>query len=194
MSLVRVFSDIHLEFGISTIKKCIELQMKNPSKYIILAGDITNFKKRDKIMTSLISELSPYVENTKNIIYVLGNHEYYEPDNNTTAEIETKFINLSKLLGITLLQDDFYVSDDFVFYGTTMWTNPSIEAYFSMNDRFSFKSRQDIINRHENSALLLNKFLYEYNNKKPLVVITHHLPSFSLIDPEYKILNLWTYS
>ena len=183
MALVRVFSDLHLEFGTNVIKKCIDMCSKNPTKYTILAGDITNFKKRESILTSLVSELKKF---TEHIIYVLGNHEYYEPGNKSVQEIKSEYQMLSEKLGITLLEDDYLETDDFVFYGTTMWTKPSPMAFFSMNDRYSFKGIQEIIDIHENSALSLNKFVTNYANPKPLVVITHHLPSYKLIDKEYE--------
>ena len=63
MALVRVFSDLHLEFESYVITKCVNICSKNPTKYIILAGDITNFKKREILLTNLITELKKYFDN-----------------------------------------------------------------------------------------------------------------------------------
>lgn len=183
MSLVRVFSDLHLEFETSVIKKCVNICAANKTKYTILAGDITNFKKRESILTQLVSEIKPY---TERIIYVLGNHEYYEPGNKNTHEIKSEYSVLCDKLGITLLEDSSLETEDFVFYGATMWTKPSIETFLRTNDHYSFESHQDIINIHEESVFQLSGFLAKYRSTKKLVVITHHLPSFKLIDKEYE--------
>ena len=42
--MIRIFSDLYLEFGLGAMKKCIDMCSKNPTKYIVLAGDITNLK------------------------------------------------------------------------------------------------------------------------------------------------------
>lgn len=186
MSLVRVFSDLHLEFGIDVIKKCANLCSANKTKYTILAGDITNFKKRETILTRVVSELKPH---TDHIIYVLGNHEYYEPGNKNISEIKSEYKKLCDNLGISLLENSSLETDDFVFYGATMWTKPSIGAFLGMNDKYSFKNHQEVIDIHEESVFQLSKFLAEHKciqNTKPLIVITHHLPSFKLIDKEYE--------
>jgi predicted phosphodiesterase len=184
MALIRIFSDLHLEFGIDVIKKCVDISSANKMKYTVLAGDITNYKKKEKILTKLITELK---EHTKHIIYVLGNHEYYEPQNKSINEIKNEYKFLCTNLGINLLDNSSLETDDFVFYGTTMWSNVNAEAFYRMNDQYSFKNRQDVIDIHEESVDLLDKFVTEYRNVKPLVIITHHLPSFKLIDEQYKI-------
>jgi predicted phosphodiesterase len=55
-----------------------------------------------------------------------------------------------------------------------------------MNDQFSFSSRQEVLDIHQESADKLGFFIDGYNTEKPLVVITHHMPSFKLIDKEYE--------
>lgn len=178
---IRIFSDLHLEFGIDTLKKCVDICSGCRTKYLILAGDITNFKKKEKILTRLSVDLKDY---TDNIIYVLGNHEYYGTNNHKGAL--NAYRKLCNKLGIHLLEDSSLETDDFVFYGSTMWTVPSVEAFYKMNDKYSFESRYDVIDLHEESVFQLNKFTMEYKNTKPLVVITHHMPSFSLIDKKYQ--------
>ncbi len=183
MSQVRVFSDLHLEFGLEPIKKCVNMCAANRTKYTILAGDITNFEKREFILTKLVSELKPH---TDHIIYVLGNHEYYKQGKKSVTEIKIEYKILCEKLEITLLEDTSFETDDFIFYGATMWTNMNTVAFKQMNDRYSFKSHDELISLHENSVSHLTDFMNNYNSTKPLVVITHHLPSFTLIDKIYE--------
>ncbi len=182
MSLVRVFSDLHLEFGIDQIKKCVDICKQNPTKYIILAGDITNFDRR-QILTKVVDCLKPY---TEKIIYILGNHEYYTSASvNTDYEIIELYRKLCNELGIVLLENSDLETEDFIFYGATMWTSPTTEAFEMMNDR-CFHTQKEIINVHEKSVECLHNYLRNYSSEKQLIVITHHLPSFALIDRIYK--------
>lgn len=178
--MIRIFSDIHAEFGIDILKKCFDICSSNRTKYLIFAGDITNFTKREKILTRL-SELKEY---TDNIVYILGNHEYYGTKDYKGALNEYK--KLCNNLGIHLLENSSIETDDFIFYGSTMWTYPDTKAFTRMNDQYSFNDIQDVYDIHEESVFQLNKYLIEYKSTKPLVVITHHLPSFLLIEKKYQ--------
>ncbi len=186
MPLVRLFSDLHLEFDLSPLKKISEICSLNRTKYTILAGDITNFKKREFILTELVSTIKPH---TDHIIYILGNHEYYELGSTKTHEVIDIYRELSNRLGITFLEDDHIETDDFIFYGATMWSKLNDDAYSQMADHF-FLKKQEILDIHEKSKLKLDKFLNGFGSgsgsEKPLIVITHHLPSFKLIDKVYE--------
>jgi predicted MPP superfamily phosphohydrolase len=180
----RLFSDLHLEFGTDIISKCITICSADRMKYTILAGDITNFKKRNEILPKLSIALKPY---TDHIIYVLGNHEYYECGKLTSSEVRDSYKTLCESLGIHLLENNYLETDDCVFYGTTMWTDQNESAFQRMNDRFSsFKTNKEIVDTHKESLFLLSEFIKDYRSPKPLVVITHHMPSFTLIDKKYE--------
>jgi predicted MPP superfamily phosphohydrolase len=183
MPLLRIFSDLHLEFGLGPIKKCVDICFKNRSKYIILAGDITNFKQREQNLTKLITELKPF---TDRIIYILGNHEYYELGKTKACEVKAIYGDLSKKLDIDFLENESLETDDFIFYGTTLWSKLNENAFSKMNDQFSFSSRQEVLDIHQESVNKLETFINEYKSDKQLVVITHHMPSFKLIDKEYE--------
>jgi predicted phosphodiesterase len=191
MALVRIFSDLHLEFGLAAVKKCAQFCSKNPTKYTILAGDITNFKQRETNLKYLVSELKPY---TEKIIYVLGNHEYYELGDVHHSKVVDEYKKICKDLDITLLENESLETEDFTFYGATMWTKVDETGFKRMNDQFSFKNLQDVINIHNESKNKLESFIKLYDSvtyvHKPLVVITHHMPSFSLIDKEYEKYKL----
>lgn len=183
MALVRIFSDLHLEFGLGPIKKCVDICSKNRTKYVILAGDITNFKKREICLTQLVSELKPL---TDKIIYILGNHEYYELGQTNAKDVVGVYRDLCTKLDINFLENQHLETEDFTFYGTTLWSKLNEETYFRMNDKYSFSSRQEVLDIHKESVSKLESFIDEYKKDKKLVVISHHMPSFTLIDKEYK--------
>lgn len=184
MALVRIFSDLHLEFGLGPIKKCVDICSANRTKYTILAGDITNFKQREQNLTKLVSEIKPF---TDKIIYILGNHEYYELGQTKASDVKNIYRNLSKKLNIDFLENDSLETEDFVFYGATLWSKLNDETFKRMNDQFSFNSIHEVLNIHEESKEKLSNFVDSYTRTdKKLVVITHHMPSFKLINKEYE--------
>jgi Icc-related predicted phosphoesterase len=134
-----------------------------------------------------VSELKPL---TDNIIYILGNHEYYGLENTKSSEVVNEYKYLSNKLGIHFLEDNYLETSDFIIYGTTLWSNLHESSYFRMNDKYSFNSQQEILDIHENSKNNLINFVTKYNSNKPLIVVTHHLPSFSLIDKQYEKYGL----
>jgi predicted phosphodiesterase len=182
-SSIRIFSDLHLEFNNKPIVKCVKICMKNPTKYIVLAGDITNFEDRFEDFSILIEELKKY---SKTIIYILGNHEYYKIHGRKSDEVIYLYRELCKDLGIIFLENESYESDDYVFYGATLWANFSETAFKMINDSQSFSSVDLINDIHKKSVYNIESFIKDYSSKKPLIMITHHMPSFSLIDKKYK--------
>jgi len=183
MALVRIFSDLHLEFGLQPIKKCVDICSKSRTKYTILAGDITNFKQRENCLSKLVSELKPL---TDKIIYILGNHEYYELGQTKAKDVVGVYRDLCKNLDINFLENEPLETEDFTFYGTTLWSKPNYESYSMMNDKYSFTSSQEILDIHQESVFKLGSFINEYQKDQKLVVISHHMPSFKLIDKEYR--------
>lgn len=181
--LVRVFSDLHIEFDKNVIQKCIDIAKTTRKKYTILAGDITNFQQRNIILPELVNGLKKY---TDNILFTLGNHEYYNCDNASSYDVKMEYKRLCDNLGIHMLENSSLETDDFVFYGATLWSNVNDDAYKKMNDRYSFRSKEEVINMHKESLYHIEKYTKEYTNEKDLVMITHYLPSFKLIDDIYK--------
>lgn len=184
--MIRIFSDLHLEFGKRSLDRCINICKRNGHvKNLVLAGDITNFKKRNEILPLVVSELKKYHDN---IFYVLGNHEFYTNGGDIHNDIKD-YKKICSELRIILLDNDHYETDDFVFYGTTLWSNVTKDAYKRMNDKYSFNDIQEVLDVHEKSIELLGTFIDNYQVPKPLIVVTHHLPSFELIDPVYRDYN-----
>jgi len=115
---VKIFltSDIHTE----KVHKCfipnadypnLRFDCPENADVIVLAGDIGEW------INGL--EWARHRFKNKEIIYVLGNHEYYRSDLTVLEELRTK----AKELGIHLLENESVVIDNVRFLGTTLWTN-----------------------------------------------------------------------
>ncbi len=182
---LQILSDLHIEF-----------QPFNPptttADVIILAGDIHIGKKGIDWIHSTFPELQ--------IIYVLGNHEYY-------GRAYPKHLNDLKQLvantNINVLENDRITIDEITFLGCTLWTdfelfgNPQIAGYRAMqigNDyrkiRVSPQYRKlrsiDTAIIHARSLSWLQTEVANLkNNCEKFVIVTHHAPSKRSIPAEF---------
>jgi len=189
---IRYFSDLHLEFFKSD--KIRELISKIPSGHdeiCILAGDIGNpYENNYNIFMEFMSK------NFKKTFVISGNHEYYNKKKNIVQT--NKFLKLyfKKYSNISYLNNSYEIYEGFCFIGTVLWskiTNPCYE----INDTYQIPNlncfRYNCLNV-ECVEFLENTLENNYN----CVVITHHVPSYSLIDNKYKTeqfknYNQWFY-
>ncbi len=201
---LKLISDIHLEFG----DYVIEPMPEDKDTVLILAGDITviNSTSTTKLFKKFIAKAS---EQFRYVIMVAGNHEFYK-----TAAVGCAMHDAYKELfdqttkqnrKVILLQDQSYRIDDVVFIGSTLWTdcgtleaadpkaqylwhgmtdakaikyedNPQFRGMTVGNCRTEFlRSRDFIINEVANAQ----------SEGYKTVVITHHLPSYKSVHPDY---------
>ncbi len=184
MPKIIYYSDLHLELG-----KPFILPNDVEGDILILAGDIVNFEYHTPLlMESLVRLLDKW---DKPVIYVGGNHEYYNSDNVSIDVVNKEFKNwLSvKCPNITLLQDEYITIDGINFFGGTMWTDFNSSNANSMNIAYSRMNDYKYIRINDNSLLhpaytveLHNKFIkkllewFEMDLDGKRVVVTHHCP------------------
>jgi predicted phosphohydrolase len=178
---IKIISDLHLEFTSFSLTHSGE-------DILILAGDISSNYK------DTIDLVSYYLLNNKNtqVIFILGNHDYY----NKSIEETHSFWKNIEIDRFHYLQDSSIIINGFRFYGTTLWTDMDnlniytlqhsqkyINDYKYITGNSSLFTPEESYIAHINSKTLLSKTLN--NSKEPVVVITHHLPSFKSISPKY---------
>lgn len=182
----QVISDIHLEFMKGKIPQIIP-----KCSTLVLAGDIGN-----PMLESYGRFLRKCANDFQNIILIHGNHEYYGTNYKTSTEktreicAEINKTSLSKK--IHFLNNSHVDIEGYRFIGSTLWTKlpPNIQL---IGDR----------NINDFSINWYNKMhaeCYDYltvaisDTVLPTIVVTHHLPSLSLIAPKYHKygdINLW---
>ena len=188
---VQITSDQHLEMFPLALDH-------TDAQVLVLAGDIHTKARVDTV--NWLAEHYPH------IIYVPGNHEYYDGDLSAT------FQKLQSRLedNIYLLNNNSVHLDGITFHGSTLWTSlqhklASDEVvqlnaerymndfrYIRANNHVTRFSPQVWIEEHNRAV----KYLKD-NVEPGDVVVTHHLPSYKSVDvkyqnhpmPEYKILN-----
>jgi predicted phosphodiesterase len=194
--LIQVLSDLHGSLP----------EIDSQADVVVFAGDMDTTPAR---VRKIFRAVRKYTD--KPILYILGNHEYY--DNFFPASLE-KYRQSVEDLGVTLLEGSTIEFDGVLFAGCTMWTDydngrGEAAARSGMNDfefiRFSntypvtqvarslekalhntrLALPADFVVAHVGAKMFLEHTLRQNMGKK-VVVVTHHVPSFSLVADRYR--------
>jgi predicted phosphohydrolase len=189
---IRYLSDIHLEFikpnKLEKFIKKIPIHVDSIDEICILAGDIGNpYTANYDIFMKFISK------NFKKSFVIAGNHEYY---NKKKTIIETtNFLNeyFNNFDNITFLNNSYEYYENYCFIGTTLWSNIT-DLSCEINDVNAIPNF-NYIKYNELNKICVN-FLEEtlQNNDTHCVIITHHVPSYSLINDKYKTSEMINYN
>jgi Icc-related predicted phosphoesterase len=178
---LHILNDLHIEFADFTIPA-------TDSDVIILAGDIgVGLSGLDWLKTQRLN---------KPVIYVPGNHEYYQHD---LKLIDTLRDHAPP--NVHVLNDNSVEINGVRFLGSTLWTDFALfgetgkiaaiqTARENMTD-FSIIANagklftpEDSMTLHRNSRdWLTNRLAEKFRGKT--VVVTHHAPSSRSVDPRY---------
>lgn len=204
---IQLLSDIHNEFLRNGQKvpghKWSGVIPESDAEIIILAGDIDTGTKGAEWAISESERLA------KNIIYVLGNHEFYGFE---YSSVKQKIIKLCEGTGVYCLDPDVFIQDEVRFIGTTLWTNykadirvPQDLAMFYVDKALTdhrvikFKSGNayrrfkpaDALAIHLKELRWLEEQLNRPHNGKT-VVVTHHGPHPVCQHPAFPVSEMST--
>lgn len=170
---IQYISDLHLEF-LTLIPKIPKV-----ANILCLAGDI------GYPYTKKYKEFLKYVNSQYDKIFLIsGNHEYY---NEYGIEITNKIIinNVAKFPNIVFLNNTSYFYQNYLFVGSTLWTHIDSQKHgyndFNMIENMTLENYNNL---HKNAYIFLNNTIQQ-NKDKQLIILTHHLPSFDLINKKY---------
>jgi hypothetical protein len=209
--MLYLTSDLHLEFYSSIEPICSKIAKQiahTPleDRVLFLSGDIGHpFKDTYSDFLNFCSK------NFRYTLLICGNHEYYNTNNSTHTmnDIENQIeIITSSYDNVLFLNNSYCILKEFklIVVGSTLWSKPDSHNSQKMINDFNYiiTNESDKINSklsvHEYDELhtralktLTEKIeeigkireCIEYKNYE-LIVMTHHLPSHSLIAPRYR--------
>lgn len=186
---ILAISDLHLEFS--------PLKIPNTNKVdvVLLLGDVHTGVKGVQWAVENIE--------SKHIIYILGNHEYYGgiyPDilNKIKAEADKYAPNFH------ILENGSVIIEDVTFFGATLWSDfalfgdstvDKLLCRDGLNDyraikvqkalNYGYISPNDVENWHHESVNWLKNALKDPQTTEKRVICTHHAPSRKSIAPRY---------
>ncbi len=179
---IQVMSDLHVEFAMYSPPEVV-------SDVVVLAGDIG-------VGLDALDWVNESFRRTP-VVYVLGNHEYYDHDLSLIDEFKRK-----SRKNIFVLDNEETVIDGVRFLGSTLWTDfalfgegeqfhamqhaaqgmPDFEVIREEGGRFTPQSSLAI---HQQSRSWLAESLATPFNGST-VVVTHHAPSFMSVAHRFK--------
>jgi len=196
---ITVLSDLHAEFD--TLPRPIP-----GSDVLVLSGDIYVIDyllrgSESPYQLTLNADFSSFMdycsENWKNVIYILGNHEYYHGRIDSYAAYLKVLFNAYP--NVHVLDNDSIVIDEIKFIGSTLWfdgnkRNPTSLVIIGdcMNDfrlitwgkpNYRKFKVSDAVLLHDKAVAYLKKEIEGYVGK--VVVCTHHAPSPLSINAKY---------
>lgn len=183
--LIKFISDLHLEFCNS--KEILKiLGTIGSGEVLVLAGDLGD--PFEQYYANLFDHVS---KNYEKVFCICGNHEYYGHRMDKTNK---KFDELCNKYGIINMNQNMIEYKDVRFIGTPLWSHVAGECHLQCDTRHI----KDMGVKHRNNMYSRNfEFIQEnLTTDLPTIIITHHLPSCSLIQdqyrlPEYVMLNEW---
>lgn len=201
---IQYVSDIHLEFY---DKATFPLLVKPAARYLALAGDIGQPHKA--AFPSFIDYVSRHWDE---VFYITGNHEYYNKDfrkwkytpPKTIATIDAEIAEIvSKHKNVHFLNPAnpsyFLAKENVAIVGATLWSHVPPELKYraesGVND-YNCIYAGDPDNKPvttetlnaihtEHKRMLESQIDFWTYQKVPVVVMTHHMPSFRLVSPRW---------
>lgn len=190
---LRYISDIHLEHmnSMYQVNKFIQTFQPNPTiqdEVCILAGDIGN--PYSKSYETFLQHCASSFQKT---FLVAGNHEFYAHGHSIPDTLKQIQAVVSKYPTITFLHN---ASEDYQgirFIGTILWSKITNPAY-TINDTKYIKGMtiETYQTLHQQDLQFLTDTLA--TTTEPTIVITHHMPSYSLIHPNYITPHMQPYN
>ena len=193
--IIQYVSDLHLEFlSVAKVQSLLD-HIIPKTDICVLAGDIGYpFAETYTLFLKGINK------KFKNILLIHGNHEYYQLKENkgkTMNEIINKTRNIiqeNRLDNIHFLHNSHYDIKNYRFIGSTLWTY-IYDPKYVVNDAYNIG--EFTVENNNNNHSISKEFLKlsieqcQTENKTP-IVITHHIPSFTLTHPKYKEFHLYS--
>ncbi len=185
---IQYMSDLHLEFR-DNVQYIKDNEFPVTGDVLVLAGDTTYLRDTTVPNLRLWKTLS---KNYRQVLIVPGNHEFYG-----YGDVLGYGDSWEKMLqpNVGYYQNKVVRIDDTDFILSTLWSHirPQDEYFVArgMNDfrqiRYGGRrfTTEDFNVEHE-KCLTFIKEAVEASDAKNIVVVTHHLPSYTVVDPCYR--------
>jgi predicted phosphodiesterase len=195
--IFQYVSDLHLEYYCENMNKIrrlfidpmIKRKVEVGASFLLLAGDVG--RPTSQSYSTFLKELAPHYDR---IFVTTGNHEYYKMPYDTLAELDDKCREVCSEAGgnIVFLQNERYdIDDKLSIYGGTFWTQIPVQkrhivgAYVNDYRYIPNFTTSNSSAMHE-TAISQLKAEMEKDPERQWIVMSHHMPSFDLIDDKYK--------
>lgn len=181
----QIASDLHIEYKSDKTPDMNDYIIPK-AKYIILAGDIGSLYKYNQLKEFL----TQICNNFEKVIYVLGNHEFYTQNGYDKLHIKQLYMRIQNLEesidNLYILNRKFIIIDNVCIAGCTLWSKPEVKIPRYIV-RINNITNRSFYNNHMEDLKFLKHItnVCKQNNYK-LLVVTHYIPSYSLMPDNRK--------
>ncbi len=185
---IQYMSDLHLEFGENT-QYIKDNEFPVTGEVLVIAGDTAYLKNATMPNPKFWKNVS---KNYRQVLLIPGNHEFYGYGD-VLAYGDSWQRMIHKNVGY--YQNKVVRVDDTDFILSTLWSHiRSQDEFFvarGMNDfrQIKYGGRRfttDDFNAEHDKCLTFIKQSVELSDAKNIVVVTHHLPSNTVVAPQHK--------
>lgn len=189
---IRIISDLHLSKSAAARKTedILPSLPEDSESMLIVAGDVA-------AGTSGLQWIFNVAKRFKNVIYVLGNHEYFGQRFENASSLFAQSMKDLGAKNVHIVQDNVLYINGYRILGGTLWTDLTVkEGLFDdlkpYVNNFKFtRHGQNILtleginHAHHYSKQLLLRELKEAQTV-PTIVVTHMAPSWKSIGADYQ--------
>lgn len=178
---IQVISDLHIE---CEEKPVSPYDYINPSAdVLILAGDIGSLYKYDQLY-NFLSETSKLF---KLLIYVPGNHEYYEISGMEPLTMSQLKFRLEELRiaipNLVILDKSSILLGNICIAGCTLWSDPLCDIIPRFVVRMKNMNKEQYALQHkEDLEFIENMIEYCKDNNYRLISVTHYPPTYKTLE------------
>lgn len=182
---IHIVSDLHVDLDYGT-------RLSLPGGDLLLnIGDLGEVQSLAKPLT--LTNINKEFDKYARVVSVMGNHEYWGYDLNTTAALYK-----ATLPKVTLLEKQWMpLSDSCMVFGATLWPDLSGDpvgqvASHSWSDYQRIQVGERLLNscdtdyEHDRTISALLSGLEEYPDKN-IIIATHFAPSSASVPPQYRM-------
>lgn len=194
---LRVASDLHLECMAKSPTKTLEMiflpiHEKDSESILVLAGDISSIPEQ------LINFIAHIEGRFLSVVYVPGNHEFYNHDINVWKEQTAALFRdntKNTYFALDNIQQEKILGINFIF--GTLWADggpTNIDKIMVSRGLSDFRliannnrgySVYDMVEINYRDRINIEEFLIKDTKEIPTVIVTHHLPSYKLCHPRF---------
>lgn len=186
---IQIASDLHIEYKNNKVPNAFDY-ITPKAKNLILAGDIGTFYKYDQLF-GFIKQLEPYF---MNIIYVLGNHEYYKPviglnEEDVTPLTMGEIRNLAKKMqtdipNLWILDNATVRIGNYCIIGCTLWSDIKIGLPRHIV-KIHGMTTKIYANKFSDGVKFIQEEIRKCKEKgRKAIVVTHYMPTYSILSKE----------
>ena len=175
---IQLASDLHFEFLDAQQEQKVLDMFTGEADVLVLAGDIVPLRSIDQVRSILGALCDRYAH----VVYVPGNHEYYNTEPESARLLLGAVAN--EIHNLKVLKNSYLSLNGVKFFGGTMWF-PDLE------DNFKFKKQLNDFC----CITGLEPWCYEQNAEfrkwaramitEDTIVVSHHSPSFRSVPARF---------